>query len=342
MALQTFFRETDGSSTTPSIPAGHGDSAIDDFLASRRGYCEQFAGTFAAFARAVGLPARVAVGFTQGISDGTDPAALRGQGRARPRLARGLPRPVRVGAVRADARAAATRTPRAYTGVAGPAGRPGAEPDHQHDRHHHARSDHHPEPGAAAGAGRSPGRRRAPPAASSSGVTRLTWPARLSRRRRRAAGAGPAVPGGGAEPAGSAAPTPPPRRARRGGAGAAGVAESEEVLVLADQERRPAETASEFAARAAARVPSQRSGLAEPGRRRRCRHVRRRRRSSEHAADQAEAVAVAVRDTVHRSVVEAATGAASAGRSAAHRSHDRDGYSSRLKRSRIFELVLPK
>ena len=44
-------------------------------------------------------------GSPRAISDPTDPSALRGQGRARPRLARGLPRPVRVGAVRADARA---------------------------------------------------------------------------------------------------------------------------------------------------------------------------------------------------------------------------------------------
>jgi transglutaminase-like putative cysteine protease len=55
--------------------AGHSDSAIEDFLISKRGYCEQFAGTFAAMARSIGLPARVAVGFTPGEidprSDGT-------------------------------------------------------------------------------------------------------------------------------------------------------------------------------------------------------------------------------------------------------------------------------
>ncbi len=44
-----------------------------DFLDQRRGYCAQFAGTCAAFARALGLPARVAVGFTwgEGGEDGT-------------------------------------------------------------------------------------------------------------------------------------------------------------------------------------------------------------------------------------------------------------------------------
>ena len=69
---------------------------------SSRGYCEQFAGTFAAMARAVGLPARVAVGFTPGVQD-PPTRPLPGQGRARPRLARGVPGPVRLGAVRADA-----------------------------------------------------------------------------------------------------------------------------------------------------------------------------------------------------------------------------------------------
>jgi hypothetical protein len=36
------------------------------FLSARQGYCEQFAGTFAVMARSVGLPTRVAVGFTPG------------------------------------------------------------------------------------------------------------------------------------------------------------------------------------------------------------------------------------------------------------------------------------
>ena len=45
---------------------GSSSSAIEDFLESRRGFCEQFAGAYAAMARAVGLPARVAVGFAPG------------------------------------------------------------------------------------------------------------------------------------------------------------------------------------------------------------------------------------------------------------------------------------
>ena len=47
--------------------AGHDGRALERFLFdTKRGYCEQFAGAFAVMARAIGLPARVAVGFTPG------------------------------------------------------------------------------------------------------------------------------------------------------------------------------------------------------------------------------------------------------------------------------------
>ncbi len=63
IALQNWFR---GFTYDLSFRAGHSQTAMQEFLARRRGYCEQFAGTYAAFARVVGLPSRVAVGFTQG------------------------------------------------------------------------------------------------------------------------------------------------------------------------------------------------------------------------------------------------------------------------------------
>ncbi|HEY4398789.1 MAG TPA: DUF3488 and transglutaminase-like domain-containing protein [Acidimicrobiia bacterium] len=44
-------------------------SAISQFLQSRTGFCVQFASSFTAMARAVGLPARVAVGYTPGRFD---------------------------------------------------------------------------------------------------------------------------------------------------------------------------------------------------------------------------------------------------------------------------------
>ena len=49
------------------VTQGHGGDALERFLfENKRGYCEQFAGAYAVMARAVGLPARVAVGFTPG------------------------------------------------------------------------------------------------------------------------------------------------------------------------------------------------------------------------------------------------------------------------------------
>jgi transglutaminase-like putative cysteine protease len=53
-----------------AAPAGHSNDHLRYFLfRSKIGYCEQFAGAFAAMARSVGLPARVAVGFTPGTYD---------------------------------------------------------------------------------------------------------------------------------------------------------------------------------------------------------------------------------------------------------------------------------
>ncbi|HVV36820.1 MAG TPA: DUF3488 and transglutaminase-like domain-containing protein [Acidimicrobiales bacterium] len=52
------------------VPPGHGDDAIVRFLfITHRGYCEQFAGSYAVLARLAGLPTRVAVGFTAGDYD---------------------------------------------------------------------------------------------------------------------------------------------------------------------------------------------------------------------------------------------------------------------------------
>jgi len=63
-ALQDWFRTTFTYSL--QVPSGHDERAMDQFIAQRQGYCEQFAGTYAAMARLLGLPARVAVGFTSG------------------------------------------------------------------------------------------------------------------------------------------------------------------------------------------------------------------------------------------------------------------------------------
>ena len=49
-----------------SVQIGDGPGAMEVFLRDRRGFCQQFAVTFAAMARSLGIPAQVAVGFTQG------------------------------------------------------------------------------------------------------------------------------------------------------------------------------------------------------------------------------------------------------------------------------------
>ena len=56
------------------VQRGHSEDALEDFLfTTQTGYCEQFAGAFAAMARSIGLPARVAVGFTPGDEDPDEP-----------------------------------------------------------------------------------------------------------------------------------------------------------------------------------------------------------------------------------------------------------------------------
>jgi transglutaminase-like putative cysteine protease len=62
--LQDWFRTTFTYSLT--VQRGHSNDAMIDFLRIRKGYCEQFSGTFAVMARSLGLPARTVVGYTPG------------------------------------------------------------------------------------------------------------------------------------------------------------------------------------------------------------------------------------------------------------------------------------
>jgi transglutaminase-like putative cysteine protease len=79
LALQRYFRTHFRYSL--DVPAGHDEDALVAFLRSGSGYCEQFAGAFAAMARTLGIPARVAVGFTPGARDPDDPQLYRVSGR---------------------------------------------------------------------------------------------------------------------------------------------------------------------------------------------------------------------------------------------------------------------
>lgn len=62
--LQEWFRTQFSYDLT--VQRGHDDDAMRNFLRIKRGYCEQFSGTFAAMGRVLGLPTRVAIGYTQG------------------------------------------------------------------------------------------------------------------------------------------------------------------------------------------------------------------------------------------------------------------------------------
>jgi transglutaminase-like putative cysteine protease len=64
LALQSYFR--DNFAYSLDVPASTSTSATLDFLARQSGYCEQFSSTFALFARLIGLPSRVVIGFTPG------------------------------------------------------------------------------------------------------------------------------------------------------------------------------------------------------------------------------------------------------------------------------------
>lgn len=77
LRLQSWFR--DNFTYDLDVPSGHSEEAIADFLERRRGYCEQFAGTFAAFARSLGIPSRVAVGFTPGERDAEGRFVVKGK-----------------------------------------------------------------------------------------------------------------------------------------------------------------------------------------------------------------------------------------------------------------------
>ena len=67
--LQRYFRTDGGFTYDTSTGSGSGIDQLELFLGfdegGRRGYCEQFASAMAIMARAVGIPARVAVGFLE-------------------------------------------------------------------------------------------------------------------------------------------------------------------------------------------------------------------------------------------------------------------------------------
>jgi transglutaminase-like putative cysteine protease len=68
-ALEAYF--LDNFTYDLNVAAGSSITDITTFLQRRSGYCEQFAATFAAMARVLGIPSRVAIGYRLGTYDST-------------------------------------------------------------------------------------------------------------------------------------------------------------------------------------------------------------------------------------------------------------------------------
>lgn len=75
-ALQRFFRDPsfvyDPNVRYNASGSEDGQGVIERFLVERRGFCVQFAAAYAVMARAVGIPSRVAVGYTSGTRIGDE------------------------------------------------------------------------------------------------------------------------------------------------------------------------------------------------------------------------------------------------------------------------------
>ncbi|MBH1936242.1 transglutaminase [Streptomyces sp. AV19] len=68
--LQDWFAVSGGFQYDTGVRSGSGDDAVAGFLEDKRGFCVHFSFSMAAMARTLGIPARVAVGFTPGSPQG--------------------------------------------------------------------------------------------------------------------------------------------------------------------------------------------------------------------------------------------------------------------------------
>jgi transglutaminase-like putative cysteine protease len=66
VALQQYFRADGGFVYDTSVDTSRDTDAVSTFLASKHGYCVQFASAMAVMARTLGIPARLGVGFLPG------------------------------------------------------------------------------------------------------------------------------------------------------------------------------------------------------------------------------------------------------------------------------------
>ena len=71
VALESWFRQTGGFTYTQQPPRTRPNLELVDFVTrTKQGYCQHFAGAMALMLRYLGVPARVAAGFTSGTYDG--------------------------------------------------------------------------------------------------------------------------------------------------------------------------------------------------------------------------------------------------------------------------------
>ncbi|MFZ3497034.1 transglutaminaseTgpA domain-containing protein [Streptomyces sp. 5.8] len=77
--LQDYFAVSGGFRYDTKVSSGTGSQAIAKFLEDKEGFCVHFAFSMASMARTLGIPARVAVGFTPGVkqSDGVVNVSMR-------------------------------------------------------------------------------------------------------------------------------------------------------------------------------------------------------------------------------------------------------------------------
>lgn len=79
-ALEGWFRGAGGFTYSLNPTSGQSSDALVEFLfESRQGYCQQFAAAFAAMARTLGIPSRVAVGYTWGEADSSGTFHVKGR-----------------------------------------------------------------------------------------------------------------------------------------------------------------------------------------------------------------------------------------------------------------------
>ena len=69
VALEAWFRSDGGFVYDESPPVSYNEPPLVAFLRNKRGYCQHFAGGMAMMLRLLGVPARVAAGFTSGTYD---------------------------------------------------------------------------------------------------------------------------------------------------------------------------------------------------------------------------------------------------------------------------------